>query len=202
VIVFDETSLEDRLDEHELLERARDGDPTAYEALVRMYQGLVFRTAYLITRSEADAKDATQEAFIQMYRKLGQLQRFEAFRGWLLRVVTNEARNRMRTEARHTRISGRLHEAERAKEGPGDDLLRVERHAELWRAVMRLGESDRLVIGFRYVMDMSEADMATALGWPKGTVKSRLWRALRRLRMALETPGDPQATGFQEGVHV
>ncbi len=192
----------DSLDERDLLERARNGDSVAYEALVRTYQSLAFRTAYLVTRSEADAKDATQEAFIQMFRRLGQLQRFESFRAWLLRVVTNEARNRMRTEARHTRISGRLRDVQWTEEGPEADLLRVEAHAELWRSVMALGEADRLVIGFRYVMEMSEAETAAALGWPKGTVKSRLWRALRRLRTALEeSGGNPQATGFQEGVH-
>ena len=80
--------------EDELVERARDGDATAFAALVRDHQEVAFRTAYLITRNAADAEDAAQVGLTKAWRALPRFRRGAPFRPWLLAIVANEARNR------------------------------------------------------------------------------------------------------------
>jgi RNA polymerase sigma factor (sigma-70 family) len=179
--------VEDRppRDEDELVERARRGDAVAYERLVERYQELAFRTAYIITRSAADAEEAAQDGFVKAYRALGRFRRGEPLRPWLLRIVANEARNRRRSAARHGVLSLRA-----ASEPPPGDavpspeaaLLVREQRSALVSAVNRLPERDREVIACRYFLELSEEETAAALGWRRGTVKSRLHRALERLR--------------------
>src|SRR4029077_10773432 len=83
-------------EDSELVERARRGDEDAYEELVRAYQGIAFRTAYVIAGSASDAEEAAQEAFVKAYRALGRFRPGSPFRPWLLQIVANEARNRRR----------------------------------------------------------------------------------------------------------
>ena len=176
--------------ESELVERARRGDVTAYEEIVRMHQGIAFRVAYLVTGDEGDAEEAAQEGFVKAYRALGRFRAGAPFRPWLLEIVSNEARNRRRSAARHARIALRSAEAAAAAENrPGDAapspeaaLLHAEARRELLDAVGRLREEERLVLACRYFLDLTEAETAAALGIRRGTVKSRHARALDRLR--------------------
>src|SRR5438445_335935 len=83
----------------------RDGDVAAYEALMRMYQNIATRTAYVIVGDSADAQDAVQEAFIKAYYALGRFRPGAPFRPWLLRIVANEAINRRRAARRHVNLA-------------------------------------------------------------------------------------------------
>ena len=176
------------LEDRELVGRARAGDAGAYEELVLRYQELAFRTAYLITGQAAEAEDAAQEAFVKAFRALGRFRPDAPFRPWLLQIVANEARNRRKAAARRAAL------ALRAAEGPvsGDAApspeaaaLAAEQRTLLLRAVDGLREEDRRVVACRYFLDLSEAEMAAVLGCARGTVKSRLSRALDRLRESL-----------------
>src|SRR5919199_2460987 len=101
-----ERAVVDRpLDEAELVERARRGDLRAWETIVRTYQGIAFRTAYLLSGSAADAEEAAQDGFVKAYRALGRFRRGAPFRPWLLRIVANEARNRRRSAARRAALA-------------------------------------------------------------------------------------------------
>jgi RNA polymerase sigma-70 factor (ECF subfamily) len=179
--------------EDRLVERARLGDGSAYEALVRSYRGLAFRTAYLITGDAADAEDAVQEAFVKAHRGLADFRTGAPFRPWLLRIAANEARNRHTSNSRRAALAQRAADdagggGDRSIAGqavslsPEDEVLRRERAAALRAAVNGLRAEDRLVIAGRYFLDLSEAEMADVLGLPRGTIKSRLSRALARLR--------------------
>jgi RNA polymerase sigma factor (sigma-70 family) len=176
------------LDESELIERAKEGDGDAYEELVRRYQGVAFRTAYLITGSAADAEDAAQEAFVKAYYALGRFRSGAPLRPWLLRIVANEARNRRAAATRRPTLA-----LSAAADRPSGDTalspeaaaLAGEERAALLAAMHGLKEDDQLVIAYRYFLDLSEAEMAEALACPRGTVKSRLSRALGRVRAAL-----------------
>jgi RNA polymerase sigma factor (sigma-70 family) len=173
------------LDETELVERAKRGDERAYETLVETHQALAFRTAYVITRSAEDAEDAAQEGFVKAYYALGRVRRGAPFRPWLLQIVANEARNRRRSAGRREglvlRAAGEQSSGDAAP-SPEADLLASERRERLLAAAEDMREEDRLVIACRYFLDLSEEETASALGWPRGTVKSRLSRALDRLR--------------------
>jgi len=177
--------------EESLLTRAREGDVRAYEELVERHQETAFRVAWLITRSSADAEEAVQDAFLKAYRALGRFRAGAPFRPWLLRIVANEARNRRVAVVRRERLALRLHEERRpavAGAAEAEALAAAEREA-LLAAAARLDERDRLVIGARFFLGLSEAETAATLGVRRGTVKSRLSRALGRLRKEIERDG-------------
>jgi RNA polymerase sigma factor (sigma-70 family) len=173
------------LPESELVERAKRGDQSAYGHLVQAYQGIAFRTAYLISGDATEAEDAAQEGFVKAFYALNRFRTGAPFRPWLLQIVANEARNRRRSAGRRTSLVVRT--AAQAPSGeaapsPEAAVLAGEQHEELLAAVNTLREADRLVLACRYFLELSEEETAAALGWRRGTVKSRLSRALERLR--------------------
>jgi RNA polymerase sigma factor (sigma-70 family) len=176
------------LTDSEWIERARRGDASAFEELVRQYQEIAFRTAYLVVGDADEARDAAQEGFLRAHAALGRFRPGAEFRPWLLRIVANAARNRRRSASRRAEL------AQRASRDPasGDAapspevlLLAAERRDELLAAINRLQVEDRLVITLRWFLELSEEEMAGVLDCPRGTVKSRLSRATARLRSAL-----------------
>ena len=175
----------------ETIARARGGDVAAYEELVRRHQDVALRTAYLVC-PETDADDAVQEAFLKAYAALSRFRGGAPFKPWLLRIVANEARNRRRSAGRRTGLAQRAAEAAgpAAEPSPEHDYLATEQRDTLFAAINRLRDEDREVIGARFLLELSEAETAEALGIPRGTVKSRTSRALGRLRDVLsETDG-------------
>jgi RNA polymerase sigma factor (sigma-70 family) len=181
------------LEEIELAERARDGDTAAYERLVRMHQPLAFRAAYLVTGDVPEAEDAIQEAFVKAYRALDRFRPGASFRPWLLAIVTNEARNRRRSAGRRANLTLRVAaegQAVSAAVSPEAAVVAAERREELLSSLGELSEGDRLVISYRYFLGLSEQETATTLGCARGTVKSRLSRAIARLRQAMQKEED------------
>ena len=173
------------LAEPELVERAKRGDAAAYEELVHAYQGIAFRTAYVIAGNGADAEEAAQDGFVKAWRALGRFRTGAPFRPWLLQIVANEARNRRRSAGRRMQLAVRAAAQEPsggAAPSPEATLLSTEVRARLLAAVNDLPEDQQLVISLRYFVGLSEAEVADALGLPTGTVKSRTARALERLR--------------------
>jgi RNA polymerase sigma factor (sigma-70 family) len=179
------------LEEAELVERAKRGDTEAYTEIVRRYEEVAFRTAYVITGDAQDAEEAAQEGLVKAYRALARFDAEMPLRPWLLRIVGNEARNRRRARGRAASLALRIaQDRPSAGAAPSAEaaVLAAELRATVNRALSRLPENDRRVIACRYFLDLSEAETADALGVPRGTVKSRLSRAFARLRTALDEP--------------
>lgn len=177
------------LDERELIDRAGAGDHSAYGELVRRYSAIAHRTAVLVA-GPPDAEDAVQEGFIRAFYALPRFRRDAPFKPWLLAIVANAARNRRRAADRQPRVRDRL-SADRAL-GPlqlvpsaETSALDAGERSALVAAIDGLPVNGRLVVTCRYLLDLSEAETAQVLGWPSGTVKSRLSRALDRLRVTL-----------------
>ena len=169
------------LTEGELIALAPDGDGDAYASLVRAHQDVAFRTAMLITQNAAEAEEAAQDAFVKAWRALPRFRAGEPWRPWLLTIVANEARNRRRSAGRRAALALRVSvdEADRSAEAA---VIAGESRAALLEAISRLRDDDRLVLGCRYLLELTEAETAAALGVKQGTVKSRTSRALGRLR--------------------
>jgi RNA polymerase sigma factor (sigma-70 family) len=175
--------------EQELVSRAQRGDVDAYERIVETYQGIAFRVAYVLCGDATEAEDAAQEGFVKAFRALPRFRPGAPLRPWLLQIVANEARNRRRAAGRRANLALRA-----AAEGrPGDAapspevaVIGAEQRSELFAALNRLREEERLVVACRYFLDLSEAETAAALHVRPGTVKSRLSRALDHLRAAME----------------
>lgn len=173
-----------------LAERARQGDERAFEELMRAYQGIAFRAAYLLTGSAADAEDAVQVGFVKAWGALGRFRRGAEFRPWLLRIVVNEAHNRRRSAQRRESLAMRAAFADASGDAvpsPEAVALGEERRRLLLDAVNRLDERDRDVLACRYFLELSEQETAEVLGVRRGTVKSRTARALERLRAEVES---------------
>ena len=172
------------IDDAELIRRAKQGNQHAIEDLVRRYQDVAFRVACLITTDPDEAQDAAQTAFIKAFRALESFRDESPFRPWLLRIVANEAKNRVRSLVR--RASDPLDERIVALRPSPEELAeRSEQQRALLRAIRALGDDDQRIIACRYFLDLSELEMADLLECPRGTVKSRLSRATGRLREAL-----------------
>ncbi|MFC0625362.1 RNA polymerase sigma factor [Kribbella deserti] len=164
-----------------MLARVRAGETGAYAELVRRHAPIAKRTAFLLGAG-ADADDVVQEAFVKAYRGLDGFRADAAFRPWLLRIVANETKNLHRSRVRRTRREAAWPEADPDQLDPSVHALSAERRAELLVALRRLSEPHRLVVTCRYLLDLDEQETAEVLGWPRGTVKSRLSRALTKLR--------------------
>ena len=185
------------LDDANLIERAKDGDVDAYSELVRRYQSVALRAAWVVAGGRGEVEDAAQEAFVKAYRALPGFRSGAAFKPWLLKIVTNEVRSRLRSEGRRSNLvlragSAMSTAASTGRGGPGPSgdavpspevaYLDDEQRRELLAAMNRLGTSDREVLACRFFLDLGESETAEVLGCAKGTVKSRTSRALARLR--------------------
>jgi RNA polymerase sigma factor (sigma-70 family) len=179
--------------ESEWIESARRGDASAFEELVRHYQEIAFRTAYLVVGDADEARDAAQDGFLRAHAALGRFRPGAEFRPWLLRIVANAARNRRRSASRRADLALRaFRDAASGDAAPSPEvlLLAEERRRELLTAINGLRAEDRLVIALRWFLELNEEEMAGFLNCPRGTVKSRLSRATARLRAAIGELGD------------
>ncbi|MHB8508097.1 MAG: RNA polymerase sigma factor [Candidatus Dormibacteria bacterium] len=180
--------------EAELIGRAIRGDADAYGRLVAIHQEVAFRAAWHVLGDATEAEDVAQDAFVKAYLALARFRPGAPFRPWLLRIVGNEARNRRRAGGRRQALA----EAQ-ARANPGDTapspadlaIASIEREG-LLREVARLSSDDRQVIRCRYFLELSEEETAAVMDCRRGTVKSRLSRALRRLRSAMDGGADTE----------
>ncbi len=151
-----------------------------------MHQTVAYRTAFAITRSAEDAEDVVQNAFL---KATGSLDRFRAgspFRPWLLAIVGNEARNRRRTIGRRLRLVERAAgEATLTASSAESEVFAEDDRRRLVAAVDRLPPDDRLAIVGRYFVGLTLEETAAALGVSLGATKTRVGRALERLRRSL-----------------
>lgn len=171
-----------------LISQARQGDATAWETLVSRHQEAVFRLAYLLLGDADEAKDTAQEAFIRAFRSLHQFDVARPMRPWLLRITTNLVYNRRRAVGRYLAALQRLVRLtpEPVLTPAPEANLPSEDSALLWQAVRRLNPADQEVIYLRYFLELSVAETAEVANIAPGTVKSRLSRALGRLRQVIE----------------
>ncbi len=162
-----------------------------WEDIVRDHQEAIFRLAYLMLGDAAEAEDVAQETFINAYKALGRYDPVRPIRPWLMRICANLARNRRRSVGRYLRALQRVLANEPDPLSIHERSVRNIDAAALWQAVRRLSSHDQEVIYLRFFLEVPEAEMADVLDVAQGTIKSRLHRALARLREVVrrEFPG-------------
>jgi RNA polymerase sigma factor (sigma-70 family) len=184
----------------DVLARVREGDRDAYAELVRCHAPLALRTATMLGAGP-DAEDVVQEAFVKAYGALGRFRDGAPFRPWLLQIVANETKNLHRSAGRRVARERSAWKATEplllaeAADDPAAAAISAERRAELVRGIAQLSEPHRRVVICRYLLDLDEAETATLLGWPRGTVKSRLHRGLGQLSEVLTTLASSPSRG-------
>jgi RNA polymerase sigma-70 factor (ECF subfamily) len=179
-----------------LIERARHGDLAAFDALARTRLDRCYRLAWSILLNDADAADATQEAFVSAWRQLPRLRNTSAFDGWLNRIVANTARTSRRHRVRLREVQVRplgpgtadSASATEPTSSPGNpsEFDRVDDADLIGRAFDRLREHERLILALHYVDGRPLGEIARTFGIPVGTAKSRLHTARRALEQAME----------------
>jgi RNA polymerase sigma-70 factor, ECF subfamily len=173
-----------------LLELAAGGDVDAFDAILRPRLARLFRMAVAITRSEADARDALQEASVHAWRELPRLRDRERFDAWLSQILVNACRSLLRRE-RRVRVREIDVEA-MAVDGPAgsyttrSDLETLPETDLIRRAFERLDPTVRSLLVLHYVEERPLAEIGRILGSPVGTIKWRLSNARRALTRALE----------------
>ena len=177
--------------ETEWIEGARRGSAEAWEQLVQEHQQAVFRLAYLLVGDADDAEDLAQETFIHAHHALNRFESGRPLRPWLLRITTRLASNWRRSAGRYLMALQRVLRSEGPR--PSTRQLAEQRleDAALWEAIRCLSPADQQVVYLRYFLELSEIETSEVLQAPVGTVKSRLHRALARLRAVLEQQ-DPE----------
>lgn len=172
------------MSEANLIDQARQGSEAAWLALVEQHQQPVFRLAYLLLTDADEAKDVAQDTFIRAFQALHGFDSARPLRPWLLRIATNLARNRQRSVGRYLAALRRWFKAEPepVAPDPGQTHQQQQEAHLVWQAVRRLSQTDQEIIYLRYFLELSVAESAEAAGIAPGTVKSRLHRALDRLR--------------------
>lgn len=180
--------------ERALLDECRQGDPRAFARLVALHERLVFNLAAHLLGDLEEARDVSQEVFLQVFRKLGRFQGRSSVKTWIYRIAVNQCHNRRRWWKRRKREQlvslDILAPADEARlctsRGPDQEYERRERSRDVQRALQALPFAQRTVLLLREVEGMSCEQVAEAVGVPVGTVKSRLSRARETLRRELE----------------
>ena len=149
-----------------------------------------YRLAGLLLADATEAEDATQDALVRAWRSSGSLRDASSFQAWFDRILVNVCRDRLRRERRIRFIA--LDGV--AEAGHTDPFKRVLDADELVRGIAGLDVNLRAVVILRFWADLSVDDIALRLDWPVGTVKSRLHRALARMRAELEAGGEREVT--------
>lgn len=193
----EEETTTNRVEESQLLARARDGDLDAFNCLVDVYQDQVYGLCLRMLGSPDAAADAAQDTFLAAFRHLRSF-RGEALRPWLLRIAANAAVSELRRRKRRPSVS--LDEPlpgsesppdfAAAEESPEEYALRRELGRALERALATLPPDQRLAVVLVDIHGLGYEEAAAAMGTATGTVKSRISRARERLRRVLLSAGE------------
>ena len=163
-------------DDAAVVARCLNGEHNAYEAIVVRYQKGLFNVALRMLGSSEDARDATQNAFVKAYEHLDSFDSAYPFFSWLYRILKNECLNILRRRRPSEPVPQDL------AAGDGEDPVEVrERHRAVQQALLALSMEYREVVVLRHFTDLSYDEIATTLGIPAKTVKSRLYTARQQL---------------------
>lgn len=184
------------LTERELCERLGGGDSLAARVVVRRHNQRLYRAAWSVLRNRAEAEEAVQEGYLKAFAAIGRFEGGSSLATWLTRIVVNEAISRVRAARRRERAfqanglailqAYRDRAVEASSLGaPEESVMRKELASLLQSAVEKLPDAFRLTFVLHEVEGLSTEEVAENLGIPVETVRTRLFRARRRLRADL-----------------
>jgi RNA polymerase sigma-70 factor, ECF subfamily len=187
----------ERVEEAALIRSAQRGDAEAFEQLVRSYDANVLRMAFNLLRSEEDARDVYQEAFLRVYRNLPSFRFDCSFSTWLYRIVANLCLDQIRKRkvrkeeaASITTAEGELDRFQLLAEGRADvdpqrQLMSAEVNNRIQEVLAQLTARERLVFEMRHFGGMRLRAIGEAIGVTEEAAKNCLFRATQKMRSAL-----------------
>ncbi len=185
---------ENEVPDQEIVERCKKGEREAFNCLVERYQTKVINIAYGMLSNQEDAYDAAQEAFIRIYRNIGNFQGKSSLSTWIYRIVANVCTDSLRKRGKKNIIS--LDSGPGEEDSPPKELRDTaptpeaaaalsETQREVRQAISKLVEEQRIIITLYDIEGMSYEEIAHIVDCPVGTVKSRLNRARKSLKKIL-----------------
>ena len=182
--------------ETDLIESAAHGDQEAFRQLWEAHHAAAMAAALRFCHQRALAEEITQGAFLLAWRGLPRFQKGSPFRPWLMRILFRHALDVMEKQRTYLHplslddtVESEAFSGLDSQMGQADLQEQVAQCEEVRQAIAQLSAEQRRVIVLRYGADLTEVDIAQVLGWPVGTVKSRLNRARERLRVLLNDGG-------------
>ncbi len=189
--------MNDRSQESQWVDAARAGDQEAFEHLVHLYEKRVFALTLRMCRNPEDAAEAAQEAFLSVWQGLAFFRGDASFSTWLYRLASNACVDLLRREGRHRAAAGPSLDDEELKlevrdhaAGPQETLERSELREEIEQGLQTLSPQHREVLLLREIHQLSYGEIAQTLDLDVGTVKSRINRGRKQLRIFLQRSGN------------
>lgn len=176
--------------DEDLVRRHLDGDKDAFPELLRRHESRVYAIALRMTGRPEDARDATQDAFLSVWKRLGAFRGDARFTTWLHRIAVNAALDLLRRRTKAPVPAEAVVEALADRPAAGDVADDVAFGVDVTRALQQVPEEHRAVLLLHDVHDLDFDEIAEILGIPAGTAKSRLHRGRLALAKALGEPSD------------
>ena len=178
-------------DHESLISRTRQGDPAAFEALIRQHQRMIYSLTYRMTGSPADAEDLTQETFLRAWRQIGSYRAAAKFSTWLYRIAINACLTWRQRETLRLLVQVGWAETNGAPQLAGETTLaRNETGRSVHAALLKLPAKQRAAIMLTLYDGLSHAEAAEVLGCSETTVSWRVFAARRKLRRWLAAAGE------------
>ena len=171
----------------EAIARCQEGDRDAFRHLVDRYKDVLYGTAVLMTGNRAVGEEIVQEALLSAWRGIGGFKRGQPPKPWLVRILVNEVLTRQRKKSIPTIPLSDLDYA--AAPSTTDQAEAFQDRTIVRQALAHLVPEQQQVVVLRYFAELTVPEVARSIGVKEGTVKSRLHRALERLREKLEESG-------------
>jgi len=168
----------------DLVLKSQNGDPAAFEELVRNHQHMVHSLTYRMTGSLADAEDLAQETFIRAYEQIGSFRRASKFSTWLYRIAVNSCLNWRQSEARRFRLETSCAEEFATRRADGENPS-GDRVNEVQTALLKLPAKQRAAVVLTVYDGLNHAEAAQVLACPETTVSWRVFAAKRKLKQLL-----------------
>ena len=161
-----------------LVIRSQQGEKEAFELLVELWQKPLITFAIRYIEQETEALDAVQETWISVIKKLNKLQDPDLFVSWLFRILTNKCIDRIRKKQNVEKLINNVNPK-------SETLTRRNENEDLEQAIQKLSEEHKSIMILRFAQGLQVGQIASVLNIAEGTVKSRLHRAIARLREIL-----------------
>lgn len=172
-------------DDDELMRRVREGDETAFAAIVDRHQNSLVNYLAQMCGNREQAEEVAQESFVRLYRTANRYRANGSVAPYLFRIATNHLRTLWRREKRWKILSFGIWQPDTDAHTPADDLIRDEETRQVRNALSRLPVTYRAALVMREIEGWSYQQIADALGCPEGTVKSKINRGRAQLRSEL-----------------
>ena len=171
-----------KTDDTKLIERCREGDREAFQALLTEYEKPVFNAAYRMLNSRDDAQDVTQTVFLKVFERIDQFDPSRRFFSWIYRITLNELFNWL---GKSNRLEPLTHEAAFEGKGPEQEVESAKVSSDVQAALMTIKSDYRSVVVLKHFLGCSYVEISQILEIPEKKVKSRLYTARQQLKDAL-----------------